>query len=70
METNEKQVSNNIKALIKKYGLTSYIVADRMHLSRATISSIINRPFKYDVNRLNDVANAIGCNINEFFMPL
>lgn len=70
METNEKQVSNNIKALIRKYGLTSYIVAERMNLSRATISSIINKPFKCNVNRLNDVANAIGCNIDEFFMPL
>ena len=70
METNEKQVSNNIKAQIKKYGLNINKLADIMGVSRPTISQIVNHPFKTNLIKLNRLADSIGCNINDFFVPL
>lgn len=70
METNENQVSNNIKAQIKKYGLNNNKLADIMGLSRPTISQIVNHPFKANILKLNKLANNIGCNIDDFFVPL
>ena len=70
METNEKQVSNNIKSLIKKYGLNVNKLADIMGVSRPTISQMVNHPFKTNLIKLNNLANNIGCNLNDFFVPL
>ena len=70
METNEKQVSNNIKAQINKYGYKMGDIADRMGVSRQGLSPIINHPFRTNLKRLIRIADAIGCDIDDFFIPL
>lgn len=70
METNEKQVSNNIKAMLKRYDMSRDELSKRLGISKRTLITIVNQPFKYSINYLNEIANIIGCNINDFFMPL
>lgn len=70
METNEKQVSNNIKGVLKRYDITMEDLAKRLGIARRTVVVIVNNPFSYKLNYLIEVADAIGCNINDFFMPL
>lgn len=70
METNEVQVSNNINGLLKRYGITREIIANKLGITTRTLLNIINHPFSYDINSLNNLANAIGCNVDEFFLPL
>lgn len=70
METNEKQVSNNIKALLKRYDISRDALAERLQISKRTLIKVINHPFRYAIDYLNNVAYIIGCNVNEFFMPL
>jgi len=70
METNEKQVSNNIKALLKRYNISREYLAEELGITKRTLVRIINRPFKYSLEYLEIVAGIIGCNINDFFMPL
>ena len=70
METDEKQVSNNIKALLKRYDISREYLAKKLGITTRTLVRIINRPFKYSLEYLQLVADNIGCNINDFFMPL
>lgn len=70
METNEEQVVRNIKSVQKRYGLSDNIIASRLNITKRTYISIKNHPFNYSINKLNDIAIVIGCNINEFFLPL
>lgn len=70
METNEKQISNNIKAMLKRYGISREELAKRLGITTRTLIKVVNHPNKYSINYLNEVANVIGCNINDFFMPL
>ena len=70
METNEKQVSNNIKGVLRRYDITMEELAKRLGIARRTVIVIVNNPFSYKLNYLIEVADAIGCNINDFFMPL
>lgn len=68
METNEKQISRNIKSCREKYGKTQEDVANIMKISKQTYLTIENNPMNYSINKLNDIANAIGCNIDDFFL--
>jgi transcriptional regulator with XRE-family HTH domain len=70
METNEKQVSNNIKALLKRYDISRENLAEKLGITKRTLIKVVNHPFRYNVDYLNKVASIIGCNINDFFMPL
>jgi transcriptional regulator with XRE-family HTH domain len=70
METNEKQVSNNIKALLKRYDISREDLAEKLGITKRTLIKVVNHPFRYNVDYLNKVASIIGCNINDFFMPL
>ena len=70
METNEKKISNNIKALLKRREITQEELAKRLGITRRTVIKIVNHPNKYSLNYLNEIANEIGCNVNEFFLPL
>lgn len=70
METNEKQVSNNIKAQLKRHDLIMEDLAKTIGVTRRTIINIVNHPFGYNIDYLNKIADAIGCNLNDFFMPL
>lgn len=73
METNELNVSRNIKALRTRKGLTqedisSKIVYKSKQLSLRTYKKIENHPFSYPIHLLNEIAGIIGCNINQFFL--
>ena len=70
METSEEQVTRNIKAVQKRYGLNDKNISDKMGITERTFINIKNHPFNYPINKLNEVAKTIGCNINEFFLPL
>jgi len=70
VETNEEQVVRNIKAIQKRYGLTDADISSKLRITERTYLKIKNHPFNYSINKLNDIANIIGCNINEFFLPL
>lgn len=67
METNELQISRNIKSCREKRGKTQDDIANIMEITKQTYLKIENNPMNYSINKLNDVANAIGCNIDEFF---
>lgn len=70
METNEEQVVRNIKAIQKRYGISDNDISSKLDITERTYINIKNHPFNYSINRLNDIATIIGCNINEFFLPL
>ena len=70
METSEEQVVRNIKAIQKRYGLNDSELALKIGVTERTYKNIKNHPFNYSINRLNEISNAIGCNIDEFFLPL
>ena len=70
METNEEQVVRNIKAIQKRYGLTDSDISSKLGITERTYLNIKNHPFNYSINKLNEIADIIGCNINEFFLPL
>jgi transcriptional regulator with XRE-family HTH domain len=67
METNEDQVIRNIKSVQKRYGLLDNYIANKLNITERTYINIKNHPFNYSINKLNEIANVIGCNINEFF---
>jgi transcriptional regulator with XRE-family HTH domain len=70
METNEKQISNNIKAMLKRHDISREYLAEKLGITTRTLIKVINHPNRYSIDYLNQVANIIGCNINEFFLPL
>lgn len=70
METNEKQISNNIKAMLKRYGISREYLAEKLGITTRTLVKVINHPNRYSIDYLNQVASIIGCNVNEFFLPL
>ena len=68
METDELQVSRNIKSCREKYGKTQQDIAETLNITKQTYLSIENNPMNQSINRLNSVAIAIGCNIDDFFL--
>lgn len=68
METNELQISRNIKSCREKVGKTQEMVAKDLNITKQTYLTIENNPMSYSINKLNDIANAIGCNIDDFFL--
>ena len=68
METNELQISRNIKSCREKYGKTQDDICKILNCSKPTYVSIENNPMSYPINKLQLVAEAIGCNIDDFFL--
>jgi len=68
VETNELQVSRNIKSCRERTGMTQEAIANILGITKQTYLSIENNPMNYSINKLNSIANAIGCNIDEFFL--
>jgi len=68
METNEEQVSRNIKSVRQKRGLTQEEIAKKMNISKPTYLQIENKPFNQSIVKLTELANELGCNIDEFFL--
>ena len=62
METNELQISRNIKSCREKRGKTQDDIANIMEITKQTYLKIENNPMNYSINKLNDVANDLGCN--------
>ncbi len=67
MELNELQVSRNIKSCREKYGKTQKDIAEILKITKQTYINIENNPMNQSINKLNAVATAIGCNIDNFF---
>ena len=68
METSELQISRNIKSCREKYGKTQEMVAKDLNITKQTYLTIENNPMNYSINKLNAIAMAIGCNIDDFFL--
>lgn len=68
METNELQISRNIKACREKHGKTQEDMAELLNITKQTYLNMENNPLNYSINKLNSIAIAIGCNIDEFFL--
>lgn len=68
METNEKQISRNIKSRRQKVGLTQEQIAKILGITMATYKNIENNPLKYSINKLTTIADALGCTIDDFLM--
>ena len=69
LETNEVQVSRNIKSCREKFGKTQEQVAVILGSTKQTYLKVEDNPMTCSINKLNDVSKAIGCNIDEFFLP-
>lgn len=70
METNEEQVTRNIQSSRKRRGYSQEDIALKLNWTTRTIINLESKPFSYSIKKLNEYADAIGCNINEFFLPL
>jgi len=57
----------NIMKVIKEHGLTQAQVAHAMGMHPKTLSSTIAPDRNLTVNSLRKIANAIGCDIADFF---
>lgn len=61
------QVVIDIKALMRKYHVTGKTVASRMGILPSSLSNYISRGSNIGVDKLQRIADAIGCDIREFF---
>jgi transcriptional regulator with XRE-family HTH domain len=68
METNEEQVSRNIKSVRQKRGLTQEEIAKNMSISKPTYIQIENNPFKQSITKLIELSDVLDCSIDEFFL--
>ncbi len=68
METNEQQISRNIKACRSRIGKSQEEIAKELNITKVTYSNIENNPLNYSVNKLNAIAKKLHCNIDEFFL--
>ena len=57
----------DIKRVIKEHGLTVEQVANRMGVSKGGLSQNING--NPTAEKLQQIANAIGCEVGDFFNP-
>lgn len=55
----------DIKSVLKKYGETTYTLAEKMGISQPSMHSIVNG--NPTVRKLEQVAKALGCSPAEFF---
>ena len=58
LETNEVQVSRNIKSCREKFGKTQEQVAVILGITKQTYLKIENNPMTCSINKLNDVSKA------------
>ena len=60
LETNEVQVSRNIKSCREKFGKTQEQVAVILGITKQTYLKIENNPMTCSINKLNDVSKDAG----------
>ena len=62
-------VSANLLALRKQRGLTQNELADRLGINRVSLSRILSNKNDIRVSTITKIADAIGCDVAEFFKP-
>lgn len=55
----------DIRAIIKKKGFTQQDIADKLGLSKSSLSQMLDRPIP---SRFQALADVLGCNIADFFL--
>lgn len=64
----DERIGANIKALRVKAGFKNQTeLANKMCVSLNTISSMERKPLDYPLRRLQTLASAIGCQVEDFF---
>ena len=58
-----------IKEALKKRGLKQNDLADRMGINRVSLSRILSNKNDIRVSTITKIADAIGCDVAEFFSP-
>ena len=56
-----------IKEVLKKKGITMIELASRLGVSRQTVHYYIEQGDKNPIAQLEKIANAVGCNVWDFF---
>lgn len=57
-----------IKDVLKKYAITQMELADRLGINRVSLNVTLNNP-NIKLSTLDKLADAIGCDVAEFFTP-
>ena len=57
-----------IKDVLKKYGITQIALAERLGINRVSLNATLNNP-NIKLSTLEKIADAIGCDVTEFFSP-
>ena len=57
-----------IKDVLKKYGITQIALAERLGINRVSLNATLNNP-NIKLSTLYKIADAIGCDVTEFFTP-
>ena len=58
-----------IKEALKQRGLTQNELADRLGINRVSLSRILSNKNDMRVSTITKIADAIGCDVTEFFTP-
>ena len=58
-----------IKEALKKRGLKQIDLADRLGINRVSLSRILSNKNDMRVSTITKIAEAIGCDVAEFFTP-
>ena len=58
-----------IKDILKKRGLTQNELAERLGINRVSLSRILSNKNDIRVSTITKIADAIGCDVAEFFSP-
>ena len=59
----------HIKDILKQRGLTQNELADRLGINRVSLSRILSNKNDMRVSTITKIADAIGCDVTEFFTP-
>lgn len=60
---------NSITQIAKRHGLTLKELAEKIGISESTLKATIGKNGNPSVNTLKKIANAIGCEVGDFFAP-
>ena len=58
-----------IKETLKQRGITQNELADRLGINRVSLSRILSNKNDMRVSTIKKIADAIGCDVAEFFAP-
>ena len=58
-----------IKDILKQRGLTQNELAERLGINRVSLSRILSNKNDMRVSTIRKIAEAIGCDVAEFFTP-